>query len=1224
VDEQERFFVDKRVFEKYHSAAVTGMDTCPFDNLVATCSSDGTVRCVDFVRRQPVAFRQFSSAATCLKWLPQNLDPTGKMIAVGFADGIVRVLALGQEDVDHNSKTIQQLSFLRKMVFKPHNAAVTDISFSTDGNMLATAGADGIVFFFQCAQVVDQTSQWTPIRFVTMFPDPNGVVAKNPVSCKQISWSSDDFYMLCTCTDGVLREVELKTLRSLIVQAAVGEGEVQTFEADFPIRDVNTRVPLPVAPSVMGRKDSTATIVPPTPSKNDGEGSTAPSSPVKGESISNMSVVSHTETRPGTATTHGESVSSVMSAVPAKINAAIHTVNRFVSGILTGASLNQKNYTFEGDQFEELPFRELSNGVYSTDGKDQLKTPLATSFRYSRSKKFMVCGLSDGTVVLRPSEFLEVFTRAAVHSAVGGGVAFATTSFDDRFLISAGSDGTVVVRRVRLDLILARAQSLFQDLDAGVFGGTLIKPLPLNPVPEPNYLLFVSTLVESVEKVLFAVPAGEAEVVQQSVLAQAVMEPEEKDLQPGTYSIQDNRLKLEEDARKVAAEELKGRVRASIVALRRDYENILKENETIPEVARLTPDELLVDADYLQILAEEGQQMIEEVHKECEHEAEKAEMLLTKLTKRMMDGLLIEETVLSAFYPPSAGRVPKSTVRSFRARALDPAINEILVEVHKMVKVSELREAQQRTNEVAQRKANEAMSQMMTRLNNKENGVVEDTENDDAAVAMMAQLDMKDTHTKSMDMTAAEAAAAESTKKIRQERRVARKDELKKHLTQKPNEDEDDMRDINAITLAEKTIGDYKLKCADDYEVPEEQRNNATKKLRQMAMLEESMLSMRLQFNERFLSLRNLKRQMIYAIRRDNKRIREIDVELEQPQQSDALWEPKFDPEEFPDDADEVTEQELIQFENDRKTLPWEKVKPPQHVVVTGTKTEVVKNPRTGSYEAVLHPRVPKDATSNPLENILSDSSLVDATPPRTDPPKYFEVNPSILKAYIRDPQSADAQRLYQLEKTIPSLRRIQSALNQRMHLKQRNATQQQEVLAMRSRLEFERTKILQQMRENIASFGEAVDDLRTDRHSITADLKLAELKLLVLFQEYQLLQTFEGRDASLQQKQVKCKTEESEIKALKSENKTKLETKEEELQHWTEKITSIAGEFKAMLPDSHPYCETLTKIFKKKIKRSKGREDGDEEEDYDDDDNVSGVYLVCFSFSKRIFSVSD
>lgn len=1202
VDDEERFFVDKKVFEKFHAAAVTGMDTCPFDTLVATCSSDGTVRCMDYLRRQLLATRSFPCAATCLKWLPKSLDPTGKMVAVGFADGVVRILALGEpENLEEAGLRTSQLTYLRKMAFKPHNSPVTDISFSTDCTMLATAGGDGIVFFFQCTPVVDAVTVWTPVRFVTMLPDASGV-AKNPVSCKQLSWSSDDFNVLCACTDGVLREIDLRNLKTVILDAALGE-EIVTYEANFEVRDVNTRVPISNS-AVITKSGSTATLAPTTPGK--GEGGDSPSSPVKGESVaqlsSNLSSSAVDATRPGTASTAAVSEAGpTLSVVPAKINSAIYTINRYVTGVVVAATLNQKNYTFECDQFEEIPLRELSAGLYTTEGKDQLKTPLASCFRYSRSRQFLIAGMADGSVVLRPSEYLEVFARAAAHNSIGAGVALATTSYDDLFLLSAGSDGTLVVRKVRLDLIQARAESLFKDIDAGVFGNAIIKPQPLTPTIEPHYLTFVSTLIESVEKALFSVPSTHPHEPHMSVLEEARIEAEEKDITPGTYSIQDNRLKLEEDHRKVAALDLKGRVKASILALRRDYENIIRENDSIPEVARLSPDDLLVDKEYFEILGEQGRKMIEEVHKECEYESEKAEALLKKLTVRMMDGLLMEETALSAFYPPRGCRTPKSTVRCFRARSLDPAINDILVEVHKMVKVTELREAQIRTHETAQRKANEAMDQLMNRLHNKD----EEASSVVLAAAALAQLEFKEGAM--TGSSAADLIATESSLAARREKRIARKDGMKKHLAEKPNEDEDDIRDLNAIRLAEKTIGDYKLKCGEDYEVPEDQRSNAAKKLRQMAMLEESMLSMRLQFNERFLALRNLKRQMIYAIRRDNARIRQIDAELEQPDQSASLWEPKFDPDEFPEDADEVTELELQQFEGERSRTAWDKVKPPKHIVITGTKTEIVKNNRTGTYDAVLHPRPNNGA----LVNILSDAALVEATPERTDPPRYYEVNSSILKAYMRDPESEEAKRLTQLESKVPSLRRIQAAMNKRMHLSEKNDTQYKQVLAVRRRLEFERSMILSSMNENIASFCEAVDDLRTDRHSITADLKLAELKLLVLFQEYQLLLTFEGRDAALQQKQVKCKNEETEIKALSSENKAKLETKEDEIQHWTEKLALLAQEFKAMLPDSHPYCEVLTKIFKKKIKRSKGRDDGEEEEDYDDNDDVRACLLV-------------
>ena len=64
--------------------------------------------------------------------------------------------------------------------------------------------------------------------------------------------------------------------------------------------------------------------------------------------------------------------------------------------------------------------------------------------------------------------------------------------------------------------------------------------------------------------------------------------------------------------------------------------------------------------------------------------------------------------------------------------------------------------------------------------------------------------------------------------------RKRRKGELEEHLTQKPGENDDDIRDNKAIKLAEKTVGDYKLKVAEDYEITEECRINATKKKSQV------------------------------------------------------------------------------------------------------------------------------------------------------------------------------------------------------------------------------------------------------------------------------------------------------------------------------------------------------------------------------------------------------
>jgi WD40 repeat protein len=1179
VDEDENFYVDKKVFDGFHAGAVSGLDTCPVDHLAVTCGADGSVRCIDYINRKEVAHRQFNTAATCVKWLPTSLDAGGRLVVVGFADGVVRVLGLGENDKG-------KLSFIRKMVFKPHNAAVTELSFNAEGSLLASAGKDGIIFFLDTSS---SSAAWSPIRFVTVVPGSNTVTGRAPVSCERISWNINSTALLCTCSDGILREMDLQQLQE--ARELTGTAEVVTFEAFFPLREVSVRVPVLSA--------SKSAVPPPL---------------LKTKTDATILTARTADEDVETATTGGESPSKASqnatkteetTLVAAKVSQAIYSLNRTEGGVLAASVLNQKACLLECDPTETVRSRELPLGLYSTTGtKDFLKTPAVTALRYGWNKTFLYIGAADGSVTVRSSAYLETFTRAVGHNSATDGTTFVAGSFDDNYVLSAGKDGLLVVHQVQLGLVSARSQSLFKDLEAGVFGDSAVKPPPKAVVEEPAYLTFVSTLSEGEEDTS---SLRKSTVLQKPLLSAS---EEQTDISGEAYSIQDNRLKLEEDSQKASANDLKGRVLASIKVLQRDYEKIVRENESVPETVRLHAEEMTVDREYFDILATEGRAMVEEVHKECAFDMARSEKLVEKVNERLRHGLLIEEFALSAFTGPQGGaRQARSVVKSLRAQALDPAVIEVLKEVQAMVRQQELREAQQRTNETAQRKALEAVDEMKNRLTSKEEETAAAATSDHNAKTAAAHHQTAST----------DGAAHESTADARRDRRKERKDGMTSHLQQKPNEDEDDIRDLNAIRLAEKTIGDFKLKCADDYEVPEEQRINTFKKVRQMGMLEESMLTMRLQFNKRFLALRDLKRQIIFAIRRDNQRVRDIDAELKQSPMSEALWEPAFDPSEYPDDVDEVTAEELRQYQETRSRTTWEQTAPPSQSVTTGNKTQVVRNIQAGTYEAKVTRR--EFTPENRLQNFLADRDKAHRTPPRVDPPKYYEVGDSVLATYTKDADSDQTRQLEQLENTVPVLMMIRAAMKSRMQLPVLSESQQLANSCLTRKLNFERDMILRRMAEDVEAFREAVDDLRLDRHSIIADLKLAELKLLTLFQEFKLLQTFESRDNTLQQKQVRCKGEETEIITLGNENKLRLEGKNEEIQHWNEKLNSINVDFRAMLPDSHPYVEMLSKIFKKRVKRNKGGgddegeeedyDDGDDEEDDDDDDDEE-VEDIC------------
>jgi hypothetical protein len=100
---------------------------------------------------------------------------------------------------------------------------------------------------------------------------------------------------------------------------------------------------------------------------------------------------------------------------------------------------------------------------------------------------------------------------------------------------------------------------------------------------------------------------------------------------------------------------------------------------------------------------------------------------------------------------------------------------------------------------------------------------------------------------------------------------------------------------VAAIDDANNHMGDYKLKTDPDYVVPEHLRINADKKRRQIVLLEESIYTIKMAFNDRFLALRDLKQRIKENIRVDNKRVREINAELGISGDHDGLWEPPDD-----------------------------------------------------------------------------------------------------------------------------------------------------------------------------------------------------------------------------------------------------------------------------------------------------------------------------------------
>ena len=116
----------------------------------------------------------------------------------------------------------------------------------------------------------------------------------------------------------------------------------------------------------------------------------------------------------------------------------------------------------------------------------------------------------------------------------------------------------------------------------------------------------------------------------------------------------------------------------------------------------------------------------------------------------------------------------------------------------------------------------------------------------------------------------------EARKKLRAERTAI----LKDLMDSKPDEKYEDPKDVSAIRYAELHMGDYKLKTADNYIVPESERVDADKKKRQILLLTESVNNLKEQFNNQVFALRDKKKSLVDSFTKHTQRIVEINAEL--------------------------------------------------------------------------------------------------------------------------------------------------------------------------------------------------------------------------------------------------------------------------------------------------------------------------------------------------------
>ncbi|XP_031554688.1 cilia- and flagella-associated protein 44-like isoform X2 [Actinia tenebrosa] len=610
---------------------------------------------------------------------------------------------------------------------------------------------------------------------------------------------------------------------------------------------------------------------------------------------------------------------------------------------------------------------------------------------------------------------------------------------------------------------------------------------------------------------------------------------------PNFYSIELEKQKAEHDRMMKLAEEKKQNIRRKITNLRKAFKQLMNRNQELPSHVQLKTEEFVVDPKIKEELKAKTQEKMELVRKELEWESEKQSIGLKKLQKRFKDEVECERIVLRAF-------LTEHLVSSFRASKPDY--------LHLLLQEAEGTTGKGQEGQDGGTNKKSAVRQMRRQSTAEKMLPQQQQQLQQQAAQGQSQLGGK----------VAKALEKAEARRIKRMNRQAQWDELNRN---KPDENYEDPKDKAAIKEAKENMGDYKLKTAKDYVVPESQRVNAEKKRLQLLKLLDQIHQYKFEFNQNFLALRNKKIAIIKEAKENIIKIEEMQKKIELHARRPIPKVPEMRPDEQPERRLEYTRERLLEFKKELLT------KQDGHGEESGGGFGGFGG-FGGGGEAGKQGGQSKPGTQARDRSVSSvsvhsggrpKSSLSGPTDKGTPEPLLEEVpeEPSPLELQI----------------------------------------QQEEQI----KLQYEQDVLIDNIQNMMKKFDADLRTLRHDKQHLDVALKCADLRQVTLFEEYMLLKEFEKRENVYATKVNTKLTEKEEMQDKVEDCQMKLEAKKQDIEKLLDREKTLYTTFSTAMGENNKFENFLTKVFKKKIKRAKkkaqtekGSDEESDEEDSDED----------------------
>jgi hypothetical protein len=614
-------------------------------------------------------------------------------------------------------------------------------------------------------------------------------------------------------------------------------------------------------------------------------------------------------------------------------------------------------------------------------------------------------------------------------------------------------------------------------------------------------------------------------------------------VQPIAHSVQHQK---EEDDRRAAEEAALGKkeqLMRKVRSVHTEYDKLLLENDAAEGGKKVSDDDIVLDPEVLDQLEVKKDAAVADARKEYEWQSAKKATLLKKLKGAFVDPLEYERFEVHGF---SNGL----TVAAFRTPHLTKEQLEVLDKVRQIHQAGSPQGSPQ-GHAIMEGSPGEGQSPLGPGDVSLPAGEAhQDPEDEHQGAANNASR----TQGKTIGATSSSVKSQLEKAEERKRERIARRKGMQELLNRNPRLQPDNIEEQAAIERAADEMGDYRLKTSKDYaRRPDQQPPTAQRKVAQLIVLEEGINTLRREFNQRVLALRDQKSLLCESINADKSRIKAICDRLKVP----------YDDTPF---ALALEEQPEKRFDIDN----------------AGLETFADEQERE---------KKKREAAERAKKGFGADlATMEDEEPSAADAAKRRQ---SIAGGAV--PLGGAGAPLGPREK-------FEMDLKARLEAVRNSELEEEEWMMLRTQLEFERSRLERHIGKTIEAFDESLSSLYHEKLKLEADLCMADMRVKLLFREYLLLLDFKQRDRELaERREAKIReveeienkrTRVEEQKQLRQADMADVEVATEELKH----------EFEALVAEmpKGAFAE-LESIYTKKIKRRKPEDD-----DEDDDDSSS------------------